>query len=236
MFVRRRPLRSTRGIVLETNKGKIGERRDDYSEYLLRFQSVSDIVEYQPDPYVLKRIATELKSFQQRAVGYHIPDDFIGVVAQGIVDGLRRLDALPRDHPFWDQSNRRPTLGKLKEFSDYLLRNNPRDLSALHTAIAYEILTFQNFQPKYWIQLHAEGKLHISWPIYTALLLGPDGFQALNLAHFLNAEELYDQAMTILGELMHSQDRAISEWATKIVNICSDLNEHTRQQTASDWP
>ncbi len=41
------------------------EKRDEGPEDLLHFESTSDIVRYQPDPYVLKQIVTALKSFRQ---------------------------------------------------------------------------------------------------------------------------------------------------------------------------
>ncbi len=145
---------------------------------------------------------------------------------QGIVDGFRRLDALPREHPFWDQSNRRPTHYKLLEFSDHVLQDDPRDVSALRTAIAVQILNYQNFDPRYWAQLHSAGQLHVSWPIYAALLLGADGFQARNLARFLKAAGLCDEAMTTLSKLIDSQDRWISEWARWIIDGCGELSEN----------
>jgi hypothetical protein len=203
----------------------MSELWDERLEDLLHFRSASDIAQYQPDPHVLKWMVEDLKCFQQRAIRYHVPDDFISLVVQGIVDGFRRLDALPREHPFWDRSNRRPTLGKLIDFSHHLLRDNPLDVSALHTAIAREILICQNFRPRYWMHLLVLGRLDISWPIYAALLSGPDDFQAHNLTRFLKAEGLCDQAITTLRELMQYEYRGISEWARGIVDACSGREE-----------
>ena len=67
--------------------------RDEGPDDLLHFQSTTDIVQHQPDPYVLKQTAAELKSFQQRASTSRVPDDLVNLVVQGIVDGFRRLDS-----------------------------------------------------------------------------------------------------------------------------------------------
>lgn len=135
---------------METGRPRIGEGGDNQPDDLLELQSTTDTIEHKPDPYVLKQTVAALKSFQQRASRRRIPDDIVNLVVQGIVTGFRRLDALPREHPFWEQSNRRPTLGKLSAFSAYVLRDEPRDLSALRTAVAYQILTYQNFDPGFW--------------------------------------------------------------------------------------
>ena len=209
------------------------EVRDVHPEVLLHFRSTSDIVRYQPDPYHLKQLVTDLKNFQARASRDAVPDGFIRLVVQAFVDGFRRLDALPREHPFWDQTNRRPTLGSLREFCDHLLRDNPCDGSALRTAMAIQILTLQNFDPEYWVQLHALGQLHVSWPIYTAVLStgggkfesGTDDFQSRNLLWFLKVTGLCNEAVATLGELMRSQDRSLSQWAKSIVDGCGERSE-----------
>ena len=159
-------------IALEA--GQLGsiERRDEDRAVRLHFRSTSDVARYQPDPYVLKQIITDLKCFRRHAAGNQVPDELTRLVVHGIVDGFRKLDALPRQHPFWDQTNRRPTLFKLKLFCEHLLRDNPGDVAALRTALAFGILTFQDFHPRYWVQLHSIGQLHVSWPIYAALLSG----------------------------------------------------------------
>jgi hypothetical protein len=59
MFIPR-PIRSTRRITLEADRARMIERRNDDPENLLHFQSTSDIVRYQPDPYILKHIVADL--------------------------------------------------------------------------------------------------------------------------------------------------------------------------------
>src|SRR5215510_5608076 len=56
------------------------EVRDVDPEFLLLFRSTSDIVRYQPDPYHLKQLVTDLKNFQARASRARVPDGFIRLV------------------------------------------------------------------------------------------------------------------------------------------------------------
>src|SRR5262249_33479515 len=137
------------------------EGRDADPDVLLHFRSASDVVRYQPDPYHLRELVAHLERFREGAPRNQVPQDLTCLVVQAIIDGFRRLDALPREHSFWDQTNRRPTLGKLREFCEHLLRDNRRDVSALRTGVALQIFTFQNFDPRYWIQLHLLGQLHV---------------------------------------------------------------------------
>jgi hypothetical protein len=106
-----------------------------------------------------------------------------------------------------------------------LLRDNPCDVPARRTGVAVQILTLQNFDPKYWTQLHSLGQLHVSWPIYATLLSGTDTFQTRNLLWFLKVTELCNEAVTTLGELMRSQDRSISQWAKRIMDGCGERSE-----------
>jgi hypothetical protein len=188
---------------------------------------------YTSQTRTFKTIAAELKSVQQRAATSSVSDEFVSLVVQGIVDGFRRLDALPRVNHFWDRSNRRPTLGKLAEFADYGLRDDPTNVSALRSAIAFQILTYQNFHPGFWHRVHSTGNLHVSWPIYAALLLVVDDFQAKNLLIFLKATGLCDEAKTTLDRLTDSHDRSVSEWARRIIDRCGDTGIH--RMTPVSW-
>lgn len=210
---------------MNADPGQPIEGRDVDPEVLLDFRSASDVVLHQPDPYNLRQIVADLEGFREGATRKQVPQDLICLVVQAIIDGFRRLDALPREHSFWDQTNRRPTLGKLHEFCDHLLRENPRDVSAFRTGVALQILTFQNFDPEYWIQLHSLGPLHVSWPIYATVLSGTDAFQAQNLLWFLKVTGLCNEAVTTLGELMRSQDRSVSQWAKGVMDGCGERSE-----------
>src|SRR5262249_53691822 len=97
---------------------------NDELEGLLDFRWTSGIGRDQPDPYALKQIVDALQGFRHLASGAQLPDDLIRLIEQWFVDGFRRLDALPREDPFWLKTNRRPTLGKVKEYADYVLRDD----------------------------------------------------------------------------------------------------------------
>src|SRR5262249_44877804 len=97
------PASSSGRIAMTADPERPIEGRDVDPEVLLHVRSTSDVVRYQPDPYHLKQLVTDLKNFRERASGAQVPHAFIRLVVQAIVDGFRRLDALPREHPFWDQ-------------------------------------------------------------------------------------------------------------------------------------
>jgi hypothetical protein len=210
---------------LNADPGEPIEGRDADPKVLLDFRSASDVVTYQPDPCHLREFVADLEGFRQGATRKQVPRDLICLVVQAIIDGFRRLDALPREHPFWNQTNRRPTRGKLREFCDHLLRENPGDVSALRTGVALEIFTFQNFDPNYWMQLHSLGQLRVSWPIWATVLSGTDAFQSRNLLWFLKVTGLCTEAETTLGELMRSQDPTTSQWAKGIMDGCGERSE-----------
>src|SRR5579859_4401015 len=51
-----------------------------------------------------------------------------------IFAGLNRMNSVPRNHPFWQNTNRRPTIYKLAEFCSVKLAEDPHDLDALWAA------------------------------------------------------------------------------------------------------
>lgn len=62
-----------------------------------------------------------------RALGLHL------LVAEGVeavYRGLQRLNALPRNDPFWHNTNCRPTLGKLSSFLRSVVQENPSNHEA----------------------------------------------------------------------------------------------------------
>jgi hypothetical protein len=205
---------------LEVDRDRPTKARDDDPQSLLDFQSTSDSIRYRPDPHVLRQIVDELKRFRRSG----FPDDFIRFVERAIIDCFRRLDALPREDPFWDHTNRRPTFLKLIEFSNHLLRADPSDVAALGTAVAMQILLYGYPDPRFWMQLHGLGQLHTSWPIYAALYLlaDEDPIQSTNLMCFLRATGLDNEAVTTLQALMCSQSQSVSRWAKGIMEECTE--------------
>src|SRR5262245_57664333 len=91
---------------------------------LLDFRSVETDPRLRPDPEHLRGVASVLRHLEDCP---YLDGDFIDRIFHAVVAGLYRLDALPRDHPFWENTNRRPTFGKLAEFAEAILRYDPSD-------------------------------------------------------------------------------------------------------------
>src|SRR6266511_3203558 len=86
-----------------------------------------------------------------------------------IVDGLRRLDALPRSDPFWRDSNGRATHFKLRDYCNRMIASDPRDARALWTMIGLDILHGVNpLATGYWKRLRDLGAFKIEWLVRMA--------------------------------------------------------------------
>src|SRR3954452_8897397 len=64
---------------------------------------------------------------------------------RAIIDGLLRLDRLPRTDPFWKTwANDRATMAKLQEYSSRLLDEEPADETALWLSAALRLFYCDN--------------------------------------------------------------------------------------------
>src|SRR5438045_511955 len=79
---------------------------------LLDFRSVQPEPRFRPDPYHLNEVAQQLRALED--VSY-LDTDFIDRILQTVIVAFYRLDAVPREEPFWDNTNRRPTFSKLHD-------------------------------------------------------------------------------------------------------------------------
>ena len=94
---------------------------------------------------------------------------FYARLQEAIVQALYRLDAFPRSHPFWINTNHKATIHKLQEFSGIILEENPEDSPALWCLAALNVLYYSNdFGAKAWERLNKLESLDVRWPIYAA--------------------------------------------------------------------
>lgn len=66
---------------------------------------------------------------------------FASFLHRKLMEGLRRLDAVPRSHPLWQHSDPRPTLAKLMDLSRTLLKEAPEDDESRWVLFADKVLT-----------------------------------------------------------------------------------------------
>jgi hypothetical protein len=195
---------------------------DDDLIDLAYFRSAVDDPRHQPDPYVLAELSSSLHGFARGAREAGIDDDFIRSVRQSILDGFKRLDALPRDDPFWDRTNRRPTFHKLYAFCINRLAGDSLDDRALWTLAAVAVVSVQNFDPALWLPFAELGGLEPSWPIsaalYVDLVCGTDSVTIL--ASLLVDNGLCERARPTMARLAQSDRHHIRSWASRVGDRC----------------
>ena len=83
-----------------------------------------------------------------------------------VENGLRRLDRLPRDDPFWTNRNHRPTLSKLIDFA----RAHPDDRELAMAELAYDLCLCNADLPDHRLW-RLDGKFPIEWLIESGYVL-----------------------------------------------------------------
>jgi hypothetical protein len=139
---------------------------------------------------------------------------------ESIFESLRRLNRLPRNDPFWTNSNRRPTLPKLNDFCRLNFENNPKDTLALWTMAALDVAGgVDGFGSPFWHALHDLGEFDVAWPICAALLQGgPCGISDRALVSLLIGIDVVEAAQPLLQRHAGSPSCHISEWARRVLS------------------
>jgi len=167
----------------------------------------------------LHEIVVMLRPLQSVA---YLDADFVEQLQFSVAAGFYRLDSLPREHPFWENTNRRPTFGKLRDFAEALLRHNPADQNAAWILATVEVLYGSNtFGLSGWRRLHDMGALDVRWPLNAArhlwLTCGKDSLALL--VALLNDCGFQLAARNALERLRYgSVDE--SAWAMRIIRCC----------------
>jgi hypothetical protein len=192
-------------------------RRD--LDALIHFQSVEAEPRFRPDPVHLHEVVAMLRSLQSVA---YLDTDLVDRLQFSVATGFYRLDSLPREHPFWDNTNRRPTFGKLSDFADALVAHNPTDQNAAWILAAVEVLYASNtFGLSGWRRLHHMGALDVRWPLDAArhlcLSCGKDPLTLL--AELVKECGLQLAARDALERLRYGNIDE-SAWAMRIIRCC----------------
>jgi|GEM_PF-821875 len=98
--------------------------------------AITRIVKEGVDDYV----ARQLQFFRGKEA-VRLDPEFASFLHRKLTLGLRRLDEMPRSHPFWEGSDGKPTLGKVVELSRMVLKDSPDDQEARWVVFADRILT-----------------------------------------------------------------------------------------------
>ena len=185
---------------------------------LARFRSTSGNPRLQPDPAVLSEIVKRLKAFWDRCEEFGITDDFARTMTRHFIECWRELDALPRDDPFWDGTNRRPTILKLGDFCEKIRNDRPSDPAFRKMTVARDVVIGMAFHAPPWKSLREAGGLDDSWPVYAALLGLEGGMETdVDLPEFLKEIGPSEPALSALNRLTRSETPWIAGWAERVI-------------------
>jgi hypothetical protein len=210
-----------RATTTEERKADMGQ---DLLDELADFCSTEPDLRRQPDPVVLRGLVASLRAVRDEARSLGVPDDFLHTMIEGFVEGFRRLDGLPRDDPFWAETNRRPTRFKMGDFCRKLAEDDPEYVQLLMMQSAVQVLVGHYFDPITWRRLISCGRAGVSWALYAALMgIHFGGYEtAPAVMQFLDDSGLYDEAQSAIDLLAGSDVPWVREWAETIVRGSED--------------
>jgi hypothetical protein len=138
-----------------------------------------------------------------------------------IWSGLRRMNQLPRNHPFWHDTNCRPTYYKLGEFCRLELAESPDDLQALWALAVLPVWHFANdFGQEYWLALARLPGFDVRWPLYAALTTELTANQtAADFAGFVQQADAMESAVPILQRIAAEGYGLCGSWATEVLRL-----------------
>jgi hypothetical protein len=140
---------------------------------------------------------------------------------ESIFASLQRLNRLERTDPFWRGTNRRPTVYKLREFCDVVLKENPGDVLALWTQLALDVVwgtTNGRFDLERLRRLRAAGKLEAEELICAELHIDFNSRgTASTTARLLRELGMSDEARPVLETGRRSADEAIVCWCKSVL-------------------
>lgn len=186
------------------------------------FRSVSQQPRLQPDPYVLATMDKEIDTFQTEAINLGVGRDFVASMAIHCIQAFTRLDALPRDDPFWNGTNRRPTQYKLYDFCQKDLADNPDDIDTVWRRAAVEIVLGYSYDPATWEKLINAGQVDAGWLLYAALWGECGGsYDTVDRAvASLKKLGLSESVRPTLERLIGSGIEHVSKWAGRVKDGC----------------
>lgn len=185
---------------------------------------------YERDGNAEEYIEAHIRNCPDLAQADHDGDTVFSHARRGLRDGLLRLHALPRTHPFWQGTNHRATIPKLEEYSRQRLQEDPRDTLSVWSLIGLAILTANDpLDRDLWQRLYDAGELNPAWLVQLAgwmehemvLRSGwkPETPTARTLAAWLKAWDRVEAARPTLAEWTKNGGEA-ARWARAVLRGC----------------
>jgi len=143
--------------------------------------------------------------------------EFLCKIDSIVWDGLKWMNTLDRSHPFWNDTNHRPTIYKLFNFARMILDSEPDNLRALWLLTVEETFTGANeFGQKWWLRLWQMGSVDVTWPIraglWNEMMLNFDNDA---VGYLLREMGSPPAGRDYLAEIATATDARIREWAAK---------------------
>ncbi len=173
-----------------------------------------------------------LSTYPTKGTGYHpevaealaylwahpLRENFLERSYASLLDALKRLNGLPRDDPFWRNTNCRPTIFKLGEFGDRVLLKAPDDKLTLLTTAFLHVALVGEFHPDLWARLYRLDAVGVRFVAYAAMLLEVAGApDADEFAAFAQKTDSVDQVIAILREVATEAGKIFAEWARRVL-------------------
>ena len=142
-------------------------------------------------------------------------------VGETIFESLQQLNNLSRTDPFWQNTNRRPTIFKLDEFGRFVMKTIPDDPQALWMLASLDVFHgATNFGGKHWKKLRELGDFDVSWAVLAGLWsevnfgIGPQA-----MANLLREMESVAEAQALLELFAESKSDHIARWAKEVLAL-----------------
>jgi hypothetical protein len=150
---------------------------------------------------------------------------FAHLAFNAVMDGLTRMNSLPRDHPFWQNTNRRPTIYKLSEFCHLELAEDPANSDALLAAAILPVWFASNdFGQEIWLQIRVQIGFDIRWPIYAASTTHVNASPTVEqTVQFLRDADCERSSHPILLRIATEGDGLAVSWARRVLCLLDDL-------------
>ena len=196
------------------------------------FRSVVAHPQQRPDPVVLRQMDRQVADFRVAAGDLDLAVGFADAMVAHLEAALHRLDEVPRDDPFWEGTNRRPTPLKLGGFCRWLAGQRPDDREVPWLCVATATVVGLGFHPLDWGRL--AGVTDPRWIVDAALHADARGSNESEdrLAELLVRERL---VAAVADSLRHRTtpagrarlrsgvflyDEFVPDWAGRVLAAC----------------
>ena len=149
-----------------------------------------------------------------------ISAEFLSVLKGSMFLSLQHLNRLPRNDPFWRNTNFRPTVPKLREFCEKVLSGDPHDVTSLLTITAMIIFHTGEFQRGRWIELLALNAVSVLWVVFAAMFMEACGADDSDqFAEFVNSSGMQSAITPLLKEIARSGGKLLSQWSDSVIAL-----------------